>query len=90
MSGGTRQQSASHAAAAAQSFAAPLSPGAEAQLLWRIRMRSLATTIGQSLRTARLRVTLVLLLGAVLARPVRAVRRGLRILEHHDQQRGHP
>ncbi len=57
-----------HAMAGAQAalvFAPPLSPGAESQLLWQVRMRSLAATLGQSLRTARLRVTLVLLLSAL-------------------------
>jgi ABC-2 type transport system permease protein len=39
-----------------------LSPHAEAELLWRLRMRMLRTVFRQALATARLRVTLVVLL----------------------------
>ncbi len=42
-----------------------LSPGAEARLLWGVRARMLRTAIGQSLSTARLRVTLVVLLSVL-------------------------
>lgn len=42
-----------------------LSPNEEARLLWWVRGRTLATSIAQSLATARLRVTLVILLSAV-------------------------
>lgn len=41
-----------------------LSPAAEAQLLWRLRSRLVRTMIRQALTTARLRVTLVVLLSA--------------------------
>jgi ABC-2 type transport system permease protein len=41
-----------------------LSPSAEAQLLWRMRRRMLYSVIRQALTTARLRVTLVILLSA--------------------------
>lgn len=41
---------------------APLSPQAEAQLLWRIRGQMIRTMLRQALTTARLRVTLVVLL----------------------------
>lgn len=43
----------------------PLSPSAEARLLWRVRARTLSTSLWQSLRTARLRVTLVVVLSLV-------------------------
>ncbi len=41
-----------------------LSPAAEARLLWRLRSRMVRTMIRQALTTARLRVTLVVLLSA--------------------------
>jgi ABC-2 type transport system permease protein len=40
----------------------PLSPSDEARLLWRVRVKSVAAALRQSLATARLRVTLVILL----------------------------
>jgi ABC-2 type transport system permease protein len=45
-----------------EGVAPQLSQGAEANLLWRVRGKMLATTVRQSLETARLRVTLVVLL----------------------------
>jgi ABC-2 type transport system permease protein len=42
-----------------------LSPQAEAQLLWRLRGRMIRTMLRQALTTARLRVSLVLLLSAI-------------------------
>jgi ABC-2 type transport system permease protein len=43
----------------------PLSPQAEAQLLWRIRLQMIRTMFRQALSTARLRVTLVILLSVL-------------------------
>lgn len=40
----------------------PLSPSAEARLLWQVRVKSMTAALRQSLSTARLRVTLVLVL----------------------------
>jgi ABC-2 type transport system permease protein len=42
-----------------------LSPSVEARLLWKVRFRMLATSLAQSLATARLRVTLVIVLSAL-------------------------
>ncbi len=42
-----------------------LSPSAEARLLWRVRVKMLSTTVRQAMETARLRVTLVILLSLV-------------------------
>jgi ABC-2 type transport system permease protein len=42
-----------------------LSPGAEARLLWWVRGRTLATSLGQSIAKARLRVSLVIVLSAL-------------------------
>jgi len=43
----------------------PLSPQAEARLLWRIRLQMIRTMVGQAFATARLRVSLVVALSLV-------------------------
>ncbi len=45
--------------------AVALSAGAEARLLWRVRMRMMLTSLQQAIATARLRVTLVVLLSVL-------------------------